>query len=287
MKRFSNRIVRDLAWVIASPPLISGNYNNTHWWSHSDCLAEFEDCLPALELLDKNPTQLIEHLDKLKSNRLGLRFESFIAYWISISPNYELVAQNIQIIEALKKGSHTHGELDFIIQDVRTNKTIHLEVAVKFYLGTEPYNNPFRWFGTNISDQLGKKVEHLKQHQTQLSEKFSTYLKERCYTIDTKQCFLKGRLFYPQKIDTPPQGVTENHLRGRWAQSPHATNNGLLYPLDKSDWLAELNENDLYKQSLKTRFPKNEKALCYARVTQGFKEIERVFYLPDEFSFPD
>lgn len=287
MNRFSNRIVRDLAWVIASPPLVSGNYNNTHWWSHSDCLAEFEDCLSALELLDKNPTPLIGHLDKLKSNRLGLRFESFIAYWISISPNYELIAQNIQIIEALKKGSHTHGELDFIIRDVRTNKTIHLEVAVKFYLGTEPYNNPFRWFGTNINDQLGKKVEHLKQHQTQLSEKFSTYLKERCYTIDTKQCFLKGRLFYPQRTDTSSQGVTENHLRGQWTQSPHATNNGLLYLLDKSDWLAELNENDLCKQNLETRFPKNEKALCYARVTQGFEEVERIFYLPGEFSFPD
>jgi hypothetical protein len=120
MNQFSNRLVRDLAWVIASPPLVSGNFNDTHWWSHSDCLAEFEDCLPTLKSLDKDPAPLIAHLDKLTSGRLGLRFESFIAYWITISPNYELLAKNIQIIDALKKGRHTHGELDFIIRDIHS-----------------------------------------------------------------------------------------------------------------------------------------------------------------------
>ncbi len=287
MNRFSSRLVRDLAWVIASPPLVSGSFNNTHWWSYSDCLAEFEDCLSALIELDKNPSPLAEHLDKLETGRLGLRFESFIAYWLIISPNYELIAQNIQIIETLKKGSHTHGELDFIIRDIHTDKFIHLEVAVKFYLGTESYDDPFRWFGTNTSDQLGKKVEHLKQHQTQLGDKFSDYLKERGYNIDNKQCLLKGRLFYPQGSDTAPQGVTENHLQGHWIQSPVIKENELLFPLDKINWLAELNKNDLYEQILETQFPKREKALCYAQVTQGFKEVDRVFYLPDKFRFPD
>ncbi len=287
MNRFSNRLVRDLAWVIASPPLISGRFTNTHWWSHSDCLAEFEDCLPALIELDKSPSVLVEYLDKLKTGRLGLRFESFIAYWLSISPNYELLAKNIQIIEALKKGCHTHGELDFIIRNIHTNKVIHLEVAVKFYLGTEPYDDPFRWFGTNTNDQLGKKVEHLKKHQTQLSDNFSNYLKERGYRIDEKQCFLKGRLFYSQGNNIPPKNVTENHLRGQWVQSPIAIDNKLLFPLDKINWLAELNKGDLHKQNLETQFPIREKALCYAQVTKGFKEIDRVFYLPNEFRFPD
>ena len=123
LNRFSNRLVRDLAWVIASPPLLAGNYNDTHWWSHANCLTEFEVCLPALLALDKDPSPLIEHFEKLKSGRLGLRFEHFIAYWLIISPNYELLTQNLQIIEPIvsphKKGSHTHGELDFIIRNTR------------------------------------------------------------------------------------------------------------------------------------------------------------------------
>ena len=290
LNRFSNRLVRDLAWVIASPPLLSGKHNDTHWWSYKDCLREFNDCLPALITLDENPAPLIKHLKKLTSGRLGLRFESFIAYWLTLSPNFELLAQNIQVIEPFvsshKKGSHTHGELDFIIRNIHTNKIIHLEVAVKFYLGAKPYEDPFRWFGTNTKDQLGKKVEHLKNHQTQLSNKFSSYLNKDGYLIDNKQCFLKGRLFYPREIDTAPQGVTENHLRGRWDYASTAMENKLLFPLDKNDWLAELNYDDLYQRDLETSLIKNEKALCYVNATQGLKEIERIFYLPESFHFP-
>ena len=290
MNRFSNRLVRDLAWVIASPPLVAGNYNNTHWWEHNDCLIEFEACLPALLTLDKDPSPLVKHFEQLKSGRLGLRFEHFIAYWLMISPNYELLTQNLQIIEPIadphKKGSHTHGELDFIIRDTRTNKTIHLEVAVKFYLGTAPYEDPFRWFGTNTSDQLGKKVEHLKQHQTQLSKKFSSYLQERGYTIDEKQCFLKGRLFYPIGNDTPPIGVTKNHLRGRWTQAPNNIAEGLLYSIDKKDWLATLNKNDLLNRNFQSDFSNNEKSQCYVHLNNENEEIGRIFHLPETFSFP-
>jgi hypothetical protein len=290
LNRFTNHLVRDLAWVIASPPLVSGNFNDTHWWNHDDCLTEFEVCLPTLLALDKDPTPLIKHFKKLKSGRLGLRFEHFIAYWFIISPNYELITQNLQIIEPIqnphKKGNHTHGELDFIIRDTRTHKTIHLEVAVKFYLGVERYKNPFRWFGSNTSDQLGKKVDHLKEHQTQLAGSFSSYLKERNYEIDERQCFLKGRLFYPIGSEIEPEGVTTNHLRGRWVQSPDNITDGLLCSLDKKDWLAKLNKDDLLNRSLQLGFSNDDKAKCYVHLNNKHEEIERVFHLPESFNFP-
>lgn len=290
MNQFSNRLVRDLAWVISSPPLVAGDHNNTHWWGHNDCLIEFEACLPTLLTLDKDPSPLIKHFEQLKSGRLGLRFEHLITYWLMISPNYELLTQNLQIIEPIadphKKGSHTYGELDFIIRNTRTNKTIHLEVAVKFYLGSAPYEDPFCWFGTNTSDQLGKKVEHLKQHQTQLSDKFSPYLQERGYSIDEKQCFLKGRLFYPIGNDTPPIGVTKNHLRGRWTQAPNNIDEGLLCSIEKKDWLATLNKSDLLNRNLQSDFSNNEKSQCYVRLNNEYEEIGRIFHLPEAFSFP-
>ena len=252
-----------------------------------DCLREFDDCLPLLQALDKDPSPLQKHFEKLKSGRLGLRFEHFIAYWLIISPNFEPLTQNLQIIEKMKKGSHTHGELDFIIRNIHTNQVIHMEVAVKFYLGCEDFNDPYRWFGTNTQDQLGRKVAHLKQHQTQLSNKFDSYLKNLGYHIDKQACFLKGRLFYPQGIDTPPEGVCHNHLRGRWIQSPEESNNDLFYPLDKKDWLAELKIADLEKETITAGLSKAEKTQCYAKLTQDYKEIDRVFYLADSFTFPE
>ena len=289
MNRFTNRLVRDLAWVIASPPLVSGSFNNTLWWNHAKCLIEFEDCLPMLLELDINPTPLDEYLNRFKTARLGLRFESFVAFWLNISPNYELLTKNLQIIEELEKGSHTHGEIDFIIKDLNTNRIIHLEVAVKFYLGTAPFDNPFRWFGINTRDQFGKKVTHLKQHQTQLSCKFSKYLKEKGYVIDEQQCLLKGRLFYPIGKDEPPSGAAKNHLRGRWVQSPHEFKNESLYPLDKKDWLSVLSKEDLIKLDCQSNLLNSEKTQCYVRSIShklGDKELERVFYLPKKFRFP-
>lgn len=291
LNRFSNKLVRDLAWVIASPPLVVGNFNNTHWWNQQDCSVEFSDCLPLLLDLDEDPTPLINHFKQLKTGRLGLRFEHFIAYWLLISPNFELLAQNIQIIEPFenphKKGSHTLGELDFIIRDMQTNKIIHLEVAVKFYLGCKHYENPFRWFGTNTSDQLGKKVDHLKQHQTQLSDKFGSHIQERGYKIDAKHCILKGRLFYPLESDIAPEGVTKNHLRGRWIQSPYKDAKELLCcSIEKVDWLATLTNADLLHKNMQLGFLNDEKAQCYVHVNNNQEEIERVFHLPEGFSFP-
>jgi len=137
LKAFKNREVRDLAWTIVSPPLVSGDLNDTHWWCFEDCLTEFNDCLSELKALDKHPDPLIQHLSTLKNQRLGSIFEGYVGYWLKISPNYREIKQNIQIIE----DNHTYGEIDFLIEDLHTHETIHLEVAVKFYLGSKPYED--------------------------------------------------------------------------------------------------------------------------------------------------
>lgn len=92
---FSTKLVRDLAWVIASPPIQSGHIANTYWWDDKKCQKEYIDCLPTLIALDKDPSPLQQHLSLSKSKRLGHRFEAFISFWLNISPNYELIQQNI------------------------------------------------------------------------------------------------------------------------------------------------------------------------------------------------
>ena len=283
LNQFSNRLVRDLAWVIASPPLVSGNINNTYWWEHTDCLKEFNDCLSALKKLDSNPHALIEHLDQLKSKRLGMRFEGLVAYWLLISPNYQLISKNIQLIE----DGITYGEIDFIIKDLNSQKNIHLEVAVKFYLGSPPYEDSYRWFGTNTKDQLGKKLDHLKNHQTQLSKIYKHKLTEE---IDEQHCLIKGRLFYPSGVLSCPKGVTSNHLRGSWVYTQDVDTDSLL-AIGKEHWLAELEHTDICPLQNNPEVLLTDRAQCFVDVQKNssgeYQEVNRVFCLPTGFDFPE
>ena len=63
-QRWTHRVVRDLAWVIASPPLVTGSFGGVIWWDESFVLAEYKACLPTLEKLDKDPTPLLGYLDR-------------------------------------------------------------------------------------------------------------------------------------------------------------------------------------------------------------------------------
>lgn len=289
---FQHRCIQDLAWVIASPPLVSGVFKTTRWWDHAMCMQEFQDCLATLIALDKDPQPLRTHLNKLNSKRLGLYFESLVAFWLaSVSPNFKLLAQNIQLHEiAGDTRSRTVGEVDFIIEEVCSQKVIHLEVAVKFYLGTAPFNDPYRWFGTNTRDQLGKKIGRLKQHQTQL---LFHYPEQSPFVIDERHCLLKGRLFYPahsSSLICAPQGVTANHLRGRYYFYGQSVPTKRFIMLEKQDWLAEYATHQITKERLQTGFDLRERAYCYAIVEQEssgeWHEVERVFCLPIAFVFP-
>jgi hypothetical protein len=297
---FTNRCVRDLAWVIASPPLVSGVFHNNHqttqWWDHVKCQQEWVDCLPALQALDQNPQALLAHLERLNSKRLGLRFEAFIAFWLlSISPNFKLLAQNIQLNAiAGDTRSRTLGEVDFIIEEVLSGKIIHLEVAVKFYLGTAPFDDPYRWFGTNTQDQLGKKVKHLQQHQTQL---LLHHAEQLPFAIDERHCVLKGRLFYPLAFpsrQTPavlPAYVTATHLYGRYIfyDGTQSTNKRLIQ-LEKNQWLATLTHNDIIAKKCQSNYSVAARASCYALLQKNKQgeeeESERIFCLPRGFFFP-
>ena len=282
-KRFTNRCVRDLAWVIASPPLVSGEFKQTHWWNYQQCLTEFDDCLPTLLSLDKKPAPLLTHLESIKSRRLGLRFEAYISFWLStVSPNYTLLAQNIQLHDFINNLKHTIGEIDFIIKENKTGKIIHLEVAVKFYLGTEPYSDPYRWFGTNLNDQLGKKLDHLKQHQTQL---LINHPEKTNYSIDERHCIIKGRLFYPEEQEDAPDGITDNHLRGCYLFQNNNLAQSSLILLDKIEWLAEFSSEDIGKRKIQANFSVSEKSRCYA-VIENNTETQRIFYLSPNFKFP-
>ena len=290
INQFKHRSVRDLAWVIASPPLVSGDIDGVRWWTHEECLSEFNDCLAELHALDKQPKPLIDFLDAIKNKKLGSVFEGLIQFWISISPNYQEKVHNLQIIE----DKHTYGEVDFIIEELATSEIIHLEVAVKFYLGSEPYTDAYRWFGTTTFDQLGKKIDHLRVQQTQLSKNYPEQLKTHFKKpIDQRHCIVKGRLFYPRNSDTAPQNLklAENHLRGRWCYVSERDESNKVIKINKSHWLAEFNQEDIKvsKYASEESINRIDRAECYVEtINYGKleKENQRIFYLPETFVFP-
>ncbi|PWQ99367.1 DUF1853 family protein [Leucothrix arctica] len=273
-QRWKHRVVRDLAWVIASPPLASGEYDGVVWWDNAFVLSEYQACLPSLESLDQDPSPLINYLDQQKGKALGHRFEAFVAYWMQISPNFELLHRSVQ----LHGDGRTLGELDFILRDNRTQKVIHLEVAVKFFMGLDPLNQLNRWYGSNLKDSLDSKINHLITKQTQLSLQQPELLP---MAIDQRCCCVKGRLFYPEydQAGIGPEMVSGDHLRGILGTdvAAYAERMGSdLVAIAKRYWFAEFDVGDFVEEPL-SKFQGGPQ--CYVLLNQG-REVGRYFEYP-------
>ncbi|MGE8541638.1 MAG: DUF1853 family protein [Acinetobacter sp.] len=187
----------------------------THYW-------------PRLQYLDQHPDELLQFLQKLKSTRLGLRFEMFIWFWLleqQYHP-YELLGHSIQKID----GARTVGELDFVLKNTETNEIEHWEVALKYYLAERDLSLSF-WYGLNRSDTLSRKLHHFTQKQFQFSEALE-------HQISRRYCILKGQLYLPaaQHIHTLPDWINPARRMGLWAQQlPAAAQH--FYRLQRHEWI--------------------------------------------------
>lgn len=287
--RFKHRIVRDLAWVIASPPLVCGDFAGVNWWDDDHCAQEYQACQPALVTLDQNPQPLLDVLSQLKSRAFGHRFEALIGYWLTISPNYQILTRNLQ----LHHDGRTLGELDFIVRDLQSDAVIHLEVSVKFYMGLSPQSSQYRWFGPNLKDCLGKKVDHLKQHQTQLSVLYPELMPQ---TIDQRCCCVKGRLFYPEQGGdrNGPNDINPNHLHGIWGEDVAGfvrdngfevvPSNSQYLAIKKPQWLSEFSTWDIEEyetrvEAASTQSTTEKSPTCFV-ITNTERELMRYFEFP-------
>ncbi len=221
---FRQPVVRDLAFALASPPLIShwpAEFTSHHqidlpdeqfWQSH------YLRYLPRLLALDLDPTELNQTLDKLPSSRLGIRFEALLSFWLNDHSgdwhDFELLAKNIQ----LKDEKRTIGEVDFIIENKITGEIEHWELSLKFYLG-ESALRPYEWRGLNDRDTFGRKIKHTLDKQFNVDHVDLPEFGKK--TIDKRIAIFKGRLFYPDLMtNTVKESLATwlhpHHLRGTW-----------------------------------------------------------------------
>lgn len=192
---FQHQSVRDLAWAVYSPPLISQSSCACVWPDSRWYRQVYEITLPWLKKVDTDPAELDELLAGQKDRRMGKYFETLWFYWLSHNPRYQVIENNLQIII----DGETLGEIDFIVYDKLTGQTMHWEVAIKFYLGVDDVREMSNWHGPNLRDRLDIKVQHLMQRQSVITRdhQVANWLEQQGIRIDRCTVILKGRLYYP------------------------------------------------------------------------------------------
>lgn len=253
--------VRDLAWVIGSPGLVDAAYPPyaEHVIDDAWCIEQLKNSVDWLNTLDKNPADLHQFITARPTRRLGQYFETLIKFWLSHHPDIKIIAANLQVMDA----SRTVGEYDLLIRT--DHYTSHWEVAVKFYLQTEPLQESWpatpntlslcgAYLGPGGHDRLDLKLARIFQHQLRLGDTASGLAAlPDGVTLDKTQAFIKGYLFYPADYPasssatapgaTELPGVSASHLSGWWirhGQTPlpeHAENTGWVI-LPRLRWLA-------------------------------------------------
>jgi hypothetical protein len=217
-RRWRHPVVRDLAWVLASPPLLQPRDSGLRWLNTAWGERAFRASADWLAALDRHPAPLHEVLAK-RPGRLGTYFETLLLFWLSWpgNPLYRLVGHNIPV----RTRTRTLGELDFLVEERQSGALQHWEVAVKFYLGVAPGGAHHDWIGPGLRDRLDLKVERLLQHQLGLTSRPEALglLRHMGLPLPAPVCLLKGRLFYPpaaRPADWAPAGAAPGHQTGWW-----------------------------------------------------------------------
>lgn len=231
---FKHPIVRQLAFSLASPNLlrsIPDQLNMVHDFNlHQDAFWAqlFEGYHSRLKQLDEDPSELIHFLARLKSTRLGLRFEHLIWFWLLDDEyhHFKLLGHSIQMIE----GKNTLGELDFLILNQDTGQIEHWEVAIKFYLAEADLCLP-NWYGLNRSDTLYRKLNHFSQKQFQFKSAQQHHIQKR-YAV------LKGQLYLPKHRSAStdshiPSWINPSRRIGQWGHEVLANH----YRLARHEWI--------------------------------------------------
>lgn len=230
---FTHPVVRDLAWLIGTPPLLSPSTDAAGFegvfWPSTDYFHELLcETTPLLHALDQDPSALIAHSENSRDYRLGTYVERLLSFWLAHpqNPRFELVAANL----AIRENGITLGELDYIVCDKRDNSLAHWELAVKFYLGRPEADIDQQWLGPGLHDRLDIKRDHLCRHQLAISQKalahevINAHLVTNGYPPLTEKiarvCWLKGRLFAaadPRWTVADPTQGNSCALRGTWS----------------------------------------------------------------------
>lgn len=224
--QFKRPFVRDLAFALACPDILKQwvspdlslvspkiSVHESGFWQR-----QYANYIHRLNELDTTNAyqELTRYLMSRPSPyRLGFHFEGLMHFWLEdgfklgLHP-YEVVAHNVQLFNGLQ----TTGELDFILHNQDTGDIEHWELAIKFYLGSAPYNF-VNWVGINSRDNLERKLIHMQTKPFR-----SLWVDLDCYDkvkIDKRYVVMKGRFFQPIEAQgTRPDWLNDTFPMHLW-----------------------------------------------------------------------
>lgn len=288
-----------IRWAVGSPPLMS-RHPDLGFQVLDD--AWFADALQAdLPLFDHWAAQLAMGEEPLpdavmnaQSSLLGKHFEALIAHWLDASPHFRLRAQGVQ----LQREKQTVGELDFLVDDLQRGRTLHLEVASKFYLAAEDSNRWEHWVGPSgrhdtLRGKMDKLVDQLAASQMAPAQDFLNH-----HRIPTPEpvLLMKGWFFHHHSRlhkHKGPRWAHPGYSAGWWCH-PHeafevmGSDHVRILPLPKGRWLGRFHpvagDPPLHWSRLQLvlddHFQRTRRALMCAVVIEGdggWEELSRGF----------
>ena len=282
--------VRDLAWACFAPPMIQGQQAGI-------ATADFP-LAPTraawLQALDRDPSSLTQWLNARPATRLGLYFEQLWQFFLQQDSETTLIANNVPVREA----GRTLGEFDCLYWCRRRERPVHLELAVKFYLG---YPTPCGdadhptascWLGPNTIDRLDRKLQRLTQHQIQLSRQPAAQpVLEALHAAEPlREILLSGQLFAPAAESLPPPaGYNPTLPVGQWLplRQWRSTRRGHWMIIPRLEWLAPVraaptgHSVQQLAAQLETRFGGAGRPQLLAALDENGDERSRCFVAPD------
>ncbi len=145
---FHDPAVRDLAWLLFSPDLLSASRAGAP--------------LARPAALDRDPAVFHAQVHKPSLTRLGFYAEALLEYFLAHGPHARLILANVP----LRTAGRTLSEVDFLLENVRGER-LHWELAVKFYLHIGEGDGAAtlaHYVGPNLQDRFDLKHARLVEN---------------------------------------------------------------------------------------------------------------------------
>lgn len=306
------RLQADLVWAISSVDMMQLEEVSEAQGLRSVAASPVANALNRWLHNNDHSTALHQLVATRQPHRLGVYYEVLWQYIFEHFPGFKLISRNLPV----QTNKRTLGEMDFVYYCALRQRHIHLETAVKFYLGLPSKNTnnsadeqtPAQqqwasWIGPGCKDRLDLKLGKMLNQQIRLSNspEGSATLQQLGVSNVLQEICLKGYFFYPlaHSCNRPPHSH-EQHARGYWLKQqalPELLPSDHWYILNKEEWLSPVrlaaSQKLLDKAQLEEAIRQCLQAYNFPvmisrmQTARGFKEACRYFITPDDWPYSD